>query len=470
MKIYFNRLISVLIIAALGNFSAIRPASAFTIGEEREAGEKLLYTIRSSFQLEDDPDLSQYINDLGQKVLKVAGIQYFDYHFYIVNNNDFNAFAAPSGYVFFYTGLISAMNSENELLSVMAHEIGHVTKRHLASRMEKGKIVTLASLGVALAALALGSGSSAGPTLMIGSFAAGQSATLHFSRENEEEADLLAFDWMNKMGRDPEGQEKMLQTMRRIARYRSEKMPQYLLTHPDSEARLDYVESLLDNQNKKPRKYLPVDEFNFLRFKYRVMSLVQDKTSFRTYLAGIISNEHSSSFAVTMAKYGLSQLDRLENNSDSSLQLINEVIAALPQYPVLKTDRAVIELAAGKVAEARKTLEAVLQKKSDDMYAVFQLAKVLGQQGDLKQAEKYLQEIAFEIPEYSKVYFELGQIAANQKKNGAAAGYLGKYYLYEGKFKLARENLQQAVANSTTPADMRKESKELLETIKRLED
>lgn len=469
MKIYYRRLISLILIATLCNFVPVRPVSAFTIGEERAAGEKLLYTIRSSFQLVDDPDLSQYINKLGQKVIKVAGIQYFDYNFFIVNNNDFNAFAAPSGYIFFYTGLISAMNSENEMLSVMAHEIGHVTKRHLASRMEKGKIVTIASLGMALAALALGSGSAA-PTLMVGSLAAGQSASLHFSRQNEEEADLLAFGWMHAMGRNPEGQEKMLQTMRRIARYRSEKMPQYLLTHPDSEARLDYVQSLLENEGKEQKKYLSVDEFDFFRFKYRIMSLVQDKASFRTYLVGIISNDRSTKFAVNMAKYGLSQLDRLENNFDSSLKLINEVITALPQHPVLQTDKAVIELAAGRITEAKKNLERIVHKNSEDMYAAFQLAKVLYHQGDLKLAEKYLKEVSFEMPEYSKVYFELGQIAANQGKNGAAAGYLGKYYLYEGKFELARENLKQAIANNSTPDDMRTESKDLLETIKRLKD
>ena len=181
MKRLFKQLLQYVLIAALCTVAPVRPTSAFTIGEEREVGEKLLYTIRSNFQLIDDPDVSQYINNLGQEVLKVAGIQYFDYRFFVINDNEFNAFAAPSGLIFFYSGLISTMNSENELLSVMAHEIGHISKRHLASRMAKGKIVGIASLGMALAALALGTGSAA-PTLMMGSLAAGQSAALHFSR------------------------------------------------------------------------------------------------------------------------------------------------------------------------------------------------------------------------------------------------------------------------------------------------
>ncbi|RPH38888.1 MAG: hypothetical protein EHM86_08800, partial [Desulfobulbaceae bacterium] len=362
-----KKLIALLLIAALCHLGPVQVAEAFTIGEEREVGEKLLYSIRSSFELIDDPDVVYYINQLGREVLDVAGIQFFDYRFFVINESEFNAFAAPSGLIFFHSGLISTMNSEDELVSVMAHEIGHIVKRHLASRIEKGKIVGMASLGMALAALAFGSGAAV-PTLMVGSMAAGQSATLHFSRQDEEEADLLAYDWMKKMERNPVGQEKMLQTMRRITRYRSEKLPQYLLTHPDSEARLDYVQSLLENEKQVVESKAPRDEFEFLRFKYRVMSLVKDKTTFRTYLAGIMSNSQSTPLAVNMAKYGMSQIDRQENTFDSSLKLLDEVIAAYPEQTILQIDRAVVQLAAGKVKEASSALQTVLQKDKNNVY------------------------------------------------------------------------------------------------------
>ena len=90
------------------------------------------------------------------------------------------------------------MNSEDELISVMAHEVGHVVRRHLASRMKKGKVINFASMGAALAAIALGGGAAA-QGLLAGSLAAGQSAQLHFSRQDEIEADLLAYQWMQDM-------------------------------------------------------------------------------------------------------------------------------------------------------------------------------------------------------------------------------------------------------------------------------
>lgn len=467
MRRIIDRLVAAIVIIAMAFVVPVPGASAFSIGEEREVGEKLLFTVRSAFELVDDPDVSQYLNRLGQEVLKVSGVQFFDYRFFIINDNEFNAFAAPSGLIFFYTGLISMMNSEDELLSVMAHEIGHISKRHLASRMEKSKIVGIASVGMAIAALAFGSGAAA-PTLAMGSLAAGQSAALHFSRQDEEEADLLAYGWMKKMGRNPEGQEKMLRTMRRVARYRSERLPQYLLTHPETEARLDYVQSLLENERSAAAKQ-PVDEFEFFRFKYRLMSRVQDKTSFRTLLAGIVANPQSKPFAVSMAKYGLAQIDRLENNYDSSLKLMDEVIAAFPLQPMLQVDKAVVELAAGRVKEARARLEKTVAADRTNSYAAFHLAKTLIQLGDQQAAEKYLQEVVTDMPEYPPVYFELGQIAANQGKAGPAAAYLGMHYLYSGKIELAEKSLKDAIGAATTSPSMKQQCEELLETIKRIE-
>ncbi|MBU1139484.1 MAG: M48 family metalloprotease, partial [Proteobacteria bacterium] len=99
--------------------STVSKSAALTVGEERELGEQLLFQIRLAFPLLDDPDIFQYINELGQEVLTVAGVQYFDYHFYIVNSTQFNAFAAPSGLVFFYSGLIEQMKQEDELVAVL---------------------------------------------------------------------------------------------------------------------------------------------------------------------------------------------------------------------------------------------------------------------------------------------------------------------------------------------------------------
>ncbi len=456
-----------LLIGIFFQFCTVAPVSAFTIGDEREMGEKLLYSVRSSFPLVDDLDITQYITRLGQSVLAVAGIQYFDYHFFIVDNKEFNAFAAPSGLIFFYSGLIETMTSEDELVSVLAHEVGHIVKRHLASRMEKGKYTTIGSLGLALAALAFGG--AAAPALLTGALATGQSLNLHFSRQDEEEADLMAYDWMKKLHRNPEGQVQMLESMRRIARYRSEQPPQYLVSHPNPEERLHYIESLVENDQENLKEVdTNRDNFDFLRFKYRILAKVKDSQDLKRYLASVIADSRSSEIKKVMAEYGLSQVALQENDYSKGMVLLEKVITHFPNENILMVDKGNIEYASGQLGEAEKTLKKALAVDRSDMYATFILAKVLYRLGQTSEAEKYFKDVTYVFPEYSKVYFELGQIASDNKLAGESSFYLGKYYLYEGKLKEAEQNLKKALYTKTMSEKMTAECKELLKKLKEL--
>ena len=448
-------------------FSSVAQSLAFSIGEERAIGEKLLYSVRSTFNLVEDPDIVQYINNLGQTVLEVTGIQFFNYHFYVINNKAFNAFAAPSGLIFFYSGLIATMDSEDELVSVMAHEIGHIVKRHLAARVEKGKYSSIASLGLALAAIAFGG--AAAPALLAGALATGQSINLHFSRQHEEEADLLAYGWMKKMKRNPEAQAKMLESMRRIARYRSDQLPQYLLTHPNPEGRLHYIESLLDiDETSNKKNSVVTDDFDFLRFKYRILSKVKDIQLFKTFLLRKIGDKNATHFSKDMALFGLSQVARVENDRKESLELIQKVIVAFPQKNILKTDLAIIEGESGHFDIAERTFKKALKTDNEDMYAAFNLATLLRKIGKTSEAEKYFKIVESQLPEYSQVYFELGKIASDNKQQGKAQFYLGKFDLYEGKLKLAETNFRNAMRHANTPEAIKKESKVLLAKIKKM--
>lgn len=446
---------------------SVLPAYSFNIGEEREVGEKLLYSIRSSFQLIDDPDITAYITNIGQSVIDVAGIQYFDYHFFVIDSKEFNAFAAPSGLIFFYSGLIESMNSEDELVSVIAHEIGHIVKRHLASRLEKSKYSSMTTLGLAIAAIAFGG--AAAPALLTGALATGQSLTLHFSRQDEEEADLLAYGWMKKLHRDTEGQARMLKSMRRIARYRSDVLPQYLLTHPNPEVRLDTIQSLIEVDKKK---YTPdsteIDDFDFLRFKYRVLAQASTSSSLRVRMASILANERSTELQKDMANFGMAQIARTENNFDYARTLLDQLIEKYPQKLNLVVDKGVLEFEAGRYELAERLLRSAIENNGNDLYAVYTLGLLLQRTGRLDDAIKQFKIIERELPQYANVYFSLGQIYSNQSKGGLAQLYLGKYNLYEGKLELARHNFISATRDKSLTETEKEDAKNLLEVIKRL--
>lgn len=470
MKKNMQKMLALLLVLVVVNFSCARPVLAFTVGEEREVGEILLYQIRLAFPLIDDPDISQYINELGAEVLKVSSAHFFDYRFFVIKNKEFNAFAAPSGLIFFHSGLIETMNSEDELVSVMAHEVGHVVSRHIASRMEKGSKVGLGAMAVALAGLALGGGGVAGQALLAGSMAASQALNLHFSRQDEEEADLLSYGWMKKMERDPVAMEKMLKSMRRITRYRMDQVPQYLLTHPDPEARLGYVQSLMAVDGSALKKPSPIDDFSFVRAKYRILSQIEDEGQFRNFLATKIADPNASAFDKTMARYGLSQVEREANNYDRSHDLLREVIAAYPDRSILLVDLGRVELAAGHQDKALALTLQASSQNPQDLWAVFQLAKIYLELGRMKEAEINLFTVAREMPEYSQVYFELGKLRATQGNQGESSFYLGKYYLYEGRIELAQENFEKVIKERALPRDIFEDAEKMLDTIERLED
>jgi len=171
-----------------------------------------------------------------------------------------------------------------------------------------------------------------------------------------------------------------------------------------------------------------------------------------------------------MAKYGLSQLERHANNYSRGQKLIEEVVEALPDKEILLADKGVLHFVAGDFVDARVLLEKAYDQNVTDMYSAFYLGKTYKALGDLKKAENLFKSVSYQMPEYSKVYFELGSIASQQNQEMLSSLNLGKYYLYEGKLKLARFSLNTVVKGKTTTEKMKIEAERVLETIEKLEE
>ncbi|WP_051305670.1 beta-barrel assembly-enhancing protease [Desulfogranum mediterraneum] len=443
-------------------------ASALSIGEERLIGERLLYSVRGEFPVLDDPDIHHYINELGQQVLTAAGPQFFDYHFYVVLSPQFNAFAAPAGLVFFYTGLIETMKNEDQLLSVLAHEIGHVVSRHIAQRLDKGGKISATTMALALASLALGI-PALSQGIFAGSLAAGQALQLHYSRNDEEQADRLSFQWMQEMHRNPEAMEGMLSTMRRITRYRSGKLPQYLLTHPNPEARLDYVQSMVALDDKQQGSYYqPTDNFAFFRFQFRVLQRSMDHEDFRVYCVNAMDAGQDKTRQL-LAHFGMALVESEELNLEQAMAHLHKVKAAYPGEGILDIDQAVILADNQRLAEAREILERVVRRDPEDLYGVYQLGLVEYRLGELSAAEQRFKKVAKELPEYAQVYYEQGRVAAALGSQEVSRYYLGLFNLYTGKTKVAKQYLRKAAKDQKVPEELRDQAQQILDKLKKLE-
>jgi predicted Zn-dependent protease len=179
-----------------------------------------------------DPVWQAYINEVGQKIVKVCDRHDIDYHFAVIESDQVNAFAAPGGYIYFYTGLLREMHSEAEMAAVVAHETSHVVARHGMKQLQK-------ALGVSLAyELAFG-GEGAGQAL---DAAIGLGMGLIFagySRNAEREADNFGIHYMVKAGYHPDGALRMFETLASLGGGGAANIFERLsMSHPETQERI----------------------------------------------------------------------------------------------------------------------------------------------------------------------------------------------------------------------------------------
>ena len=130
-------------------------SSGITIKEEEELSRQFLGAILANFPIIDDPIVVRYINRIGKEILASFPQQPFKYHFYVIKDDAFNAFATPAGHIFIHSGLMAAMDDEEELAGIIGHEISHVYCRHISQKIERSKKLNMATMaGMAAGILA----------------------------------------------------------------------------------------------------------------------------------------------------------------------------------------------------------------------------------------------------------------------------------------------------------------------------
>ncbi|HEY0722194.1 MAG TPA: M48 family metalloprotease [Gammaproteobacteria bacterium] len=231
--------------AATGELPDMGDASATSLTPEQEAriGKQMMRSLRRANLVNDDAELNQYIQSLGYRLAATSGDVRQPFTFFIVNDPAINAFAMPGGYIGINAGLIVASESENELASVMAHEISHITQRHLARGYEKASSMNLPMTAAVIAAIILGAHDpQAGQAALAASIAGSQQMQLDFTRANEHEADRVGIQLLAQAGFDPRGMAAFFQRLQKEMRYYGNGLPEFLSTHPVTTTRIAEAE------------------------------------------------------------------------------------------------------------------------------------------------------------------------------------------------------------------------------------
>ena len=250
----FVRKLLVLYFALIVIVGILSPKEAFsiTIQQEEELSREVMKVVLKHYELIKDPLIVNYINEIGQRIISVLQPQPFIYHFYVIKDDVYNAFATPAGHIFVNSGLIEAMENEEELAGILAHEIAHVVCRHISQKIERGKKIGIATLAGIAAGILLGSGGAAAAAnaVTVGSVAAGQSVALAYSRDDEIQADQIGLACLAKAGYSGEELLSMLKKLRSKRWFGSDQIPTYLSTHPAPEERMAYIDTWLEKKQK----------------------------------------------------------------------------------------------------------------------------------------------------------------------------------------------------------------------------
>ena len=218
----------------------------FPIAKENALGADIMRRVRSSDSFVSDPEVSQYLNDLGYKLVSNSADPTRQFEFFLVKDDAINAFALPGGYIGIYSGLILSSGNESELAGVIGHEVAHVQQRHIARMLSAQRKLGIASLaGLGLAILASRSGGQLAQAALATSQAAPLQAMLSFSRDHEREADRVGLGILTLAGFDVSSPIKFFDRLYRETRAYNAGAPGYLQTHPMTHERMADLESRL---------------------------------------------------------------------------------------------------------------------------------------------------------------------------------------------------------------------------------
>ena len=417
----------------------IREVSALSIEDERQMGEEFLAQALAQFQLVGDPFANQFINDLGHYLIAPLETKNFPFQFYIIEDNSLNAFAAPGGHIFVFSGLIEAMDNIDELAAVICHEIGHISARHLSKRIEQSKNIGIATLAGILAGMLLG-GEAAG-ALITGSLAAGMQAQLHYSREDERQADQLSYKYMEPATFDPAGMVRALNKITKGSWLGTGKIPAYLLTHPTGPERMANLEALLSAYTPKSL----TEEAALLTARFPAFKTVIGASTLDSRDAQrLFDRELEENPDAPLPHFGLGIVYMGEGRYDEAVRELEKALQGHPDFiPILRTLGEAYQIN-GQDQKALKVLKRALELHHLDVASLYLLGITYENLGNTNKAIPIFRRLSYLKPVRFDVYYHLGLCYGRENKLALAHYNFGRYFRVIGQIRKAQFHFQKA--------------------------
>lgn len=411
--------------------------SVLSVEKERKIGGAMMSHIRASQPLINDPVLIEYINDLGNRLVKNAQDVNYSFEFFIINNKEINAFAFFGGHVGIHSGLITLADTESELASVIGHEISHVTQRHLARRLEsqsKNQPLTTAAMisGVLLTLVNPSIGMAALTTTM----AASKQSSINFTRGNEKEADRVGMTLLANSGFDPQGAPNFFAKMAKKYRYKS-KPPAMLLTHPVPESRIADARIRAHGLTASPSA--PSLHFALAKSRIQARYELSPQENILKFLDVIKKQKYTYKEAV---HYGLA-LSYFENKDYQQAKKILVTLIKQDKNNLFYADALTdVYIKTKEVDKALKMLSELNLIMPNNQVVTLNYANALLENKNYSQAEVLLQDYLLIKPGNFIAYDILTTVYRKQNKTALMHATKGEIYALLGAYSRAVDELQ----------------------------
>jgi len=444
---------------AIGNDTSSR----FSEAEETLLGETFMRQVRLELPVSDDPETSSYIQNLGYQLISNSEFYNRHFQFFIVHNPNINAFAGPNGYIGINAGLILASSDESELASVMAHEIAHVTQRHLERSFDKNENMSLPTAAAILTAIVLGSTANINLTeaAIFATIAANYEQQLSFSRTHELEADHVGMQILAQSSFDPHGMPGFFEKLQQANRLGDSQVPEFLSTHPVTTKRI--AESRNRASNYQIKNKPNSQAFHLTKAKLRVTTnsnLEQLTKRIEAELdEGSYQNKVAQIYSYAHALMRTNKLDKAREQANRLIELDTDRI----QYAAL---RANIEIEDQKFEAGFKIFENALQLNPGNPTLSLHYADALLIQKQAAKAKQVLKSIKnYTI---TPTYLQLLAKAEGESGNpGASHQVLAEYFLMYDLIPSAINHLKQAMEEKDTSES---EKQQILTRIKEIKE
>ncbi|MFO8154652.1 MAG: M48 family metalloprotease [Pseudomonadota bacterium] len=411
--------------------------------QEARIGADFLRNLRQHVEIVDDPEIRAYVRSLGNRLASRAdGHQPDDFHFFVVNDSRINAFAAPGGYIGVNAGLILAAREEDELAGVVAHEIAHVTQRHLARAREASDDMSVPMAASILAAILLGGEDpQLGQAALAATIAGSTQYQISFTRSNEREADRVGMEMLASAGFDPEGMPSFFERLQANNRFGASVVPEFLMTHPVT------LNRIADGRNRaRQMDYNAApDHGDFKHIQARLQVMVaRDASSARESFEEAVEEEEDAPWA----RYGLALALARDGETERGLALIEALREANP-------DRLAYRLAEGRLLQqlgederALARFRATLDLFPGNEATTIHLAESLLTIGSHREARDLLRDY---VRRHARGPNAFRLLARAEAGSGDVARYhaaLAEYYSRGGRAQEAIRQLRHALAAS----------------------